>query len=298
MRHSLFTIALFFLFNSTKAQCPIGANAGVVFYMPYHFDSSTGPVPVFDTLNTFSVSNFQPNTTVYFYNNYNTLIDSVYTSSDGSGFVNLSPSVYDSIWPAFTLGFTSLGTASNGICTTDVRGAALLPVKMSRFTVAASNNNIAINWQTEMDEPGIKYIIQQSDNGTSFTDLKTIVSTSTNIGRYSYSGYLLLSKTKYFRIEMVNNNGRVSYSETKVIEPNSQTEIVMYANGHAVSVRVPINFVKGNYSVYNASGSLLASEKIISSTFVLSSNASKGVYFLKFTDSNGKVVTKSLIVSN
>lgn len=297
MRYSLFTIALFFLFTVSKAQCPAGAGAGVVFYM-HQIGLGSNGLPIIDTSNTFYVSNFQPNTTVYFYNNYNTFIDSVITLADGSGSVNLSPSLNDSIWPAFGSGFTSLGIATNGVCITGVGGVALLPVKISKFTVANNNNTISINWQTEMDEPGIKYIVQQSENGISFTDLIQVVSTSSNIGRYSYLTHLASSKTKYFRIKIVNNDGRFSYTETKTIELKTKTEIVSYSIGHTVYVSVPINFIKGCYFVYNAAGSLLASEKIVSESFVLSSNTGTGICFVKFTDINGRSITKSFIISD
>lgn len=294
MRQTLFTIALFFLFPTTKAQCPAGAEAYVTFYMPWHIEPGG---PVTDTFNGLSAMNFQPNSTVYFYTIYNTLIDSARTSPEGYGYANLPSLFIDSLLPQFSLGALSLGFASNGICTTNLKGLALLPVKISRFTVENRNNHVVVSWQTEMDEPGIKYIIQQSDDGASFSDIKQFVSVSSNTGRYSYSGLLPVSTTKYFRIKVTDKEGRIYYSETKNINTNNTGDVVVYSSGPTVSAFVPVNYINGTYTIYNTTGRLLSSNKILSANFTLGKYAAAGICFVKFTNKEGKSIIKSFVVS-
>lgn len=264
----------------------------VVLYTTWHMEPGG---PVSDTANSFIVGDFQPATTVYFYNIHGTLMDSVITSVGGDGTVLLQNALNDSI--LYDPVEMTWGLATNGVCSTKVGGVGLLPARITRFTVTGLGNNITIQWDTEADEPGTTFIIQQSDDGYGFRDIKTIVSTSSNTGRYSYTGLLFFDKTKYFRIKTVSRSQQVSYSPVKVIHADAAGDILISVGPlRKVSVRVPDNFINGYYALYNEAGSLLYHGNIFSSSFILSSKTGNGVYFVRVSDRNGRRITKSFII--
>lgn len=298
MQKLLLPVFLLFFSFTARPQCPAGAGASIVFYTPM-----TGPDPGgmhSDTLNSFHVFNFQPNTTVYFYNTNNTLIDSVYTLTDGSGFVSLPASVHDSIITAFTEGLPSLGIATNGICSVSVTGMALLPLKITAFTVSNTiNNAVTINWQTEMDESGTRYIIQQSNDGINYKDIYQQLSGSSNIGRYNWSGTLSSSAKTYYRIRVITKSGSIFYSEVRTINTASDNNFVIQSPSaeHKVLIKVPQSFLKGSYTIFNTAGYLITSNKITSPAFTVPVTMSKGAYFIRFTDVQGNSITRSFVTA-
>lgn len=278
--------------NKVKAQCAPNA---VAYYDVYIHIVDFGPNgPVMDTSLGLTVMNFEPYTRVYFYDYNNILVDSVTTSDNGFGVVGVRPAYLDSMCDS---AFGNCGIATNGICTVPIREIALLPVRLVSFNIINNNDRIKLSWQTAAEEPGTKYIIQESKDGVNFTDVYQQLTVQVNNGRYSYTRPNAIRQRKYFRIKIMDSNGHVVYSDTKVANPSDGfSGIQISSTGSGTAVTVANEFVSGSYSVFNTTGALLETKAITSNYFSITAQLKKGIYFLRATGNAGLVLSKPFAV--
>lgn len=124
----------------------------------------------------------------------------------------------------------------------------VLPIHMLNFTAALQNNKTLLNWKVSEDGAGGYYIIQRSPDAVHYTDL----SGKTNAGRVStvisYTGYdvLPLKGYNYYRIEIVNGDGGISYSEVRAVNNNSLSAAVYAVNIYPNPTHGPLNIVLQN----------------------------------------------------
>jgi len=97
----------------------------------------------------------------------------------------------------------------------------ILPVKIISFAAMPENNKyVDLNWSSEMEMNLKEYIVQRSDDGTSWQDLQSIEPKNTpdNVQDYSTKDMSPLSGRSYYRIKMVDFGGNMSYSSIQQVE--------------------------------------------------------------------------------
>ncbi|MBK8493712.1 MAG: T9SS type A sorting domain-containing protein [Chitinophagaceae bacterium] len=99
-----------------------------------------------------------------------------------------------------------------------------LPVKLSLFTATLQNKNALLQWQTSNELNVAKYNIQRSLDGNSFTTKGAVHSTgnSTATKNYSYTDNTISNLNAgriYYRLQIVDINGKVAYSNIEVVKP-------------------------------------------------------------------------------
>ena len=94
------------------------------------------------------------------------------------------------------------------------RQATLLPVTITSVKAYESNDNIAVDWKVENEINIVKYEIEKSLNGTSFTAVGTQVVKGNNnsSNTYSWIDQNVSAGTNYYRIKIFDASGEVKYS--------------------------------------------------------------------------------------
>lgn len=106
----------------------------------------------------------------------------------------------------------------------------LLPMELVSFDGLADGCRIDLSWKTASEINASHVVVQRSINGSDFENIGqvTAAGNSTTLQTYSFSDYTMLSADNYYRLEQVDQDGFVEYSDviqvrTTCIEDNIGT---------------------------------------------------------------------------
>jgi hypothetical protein len=185
-----------------------------------------------------------------------------------------------------------------------------LPVFLLSFNAALNNNaKVQLDWITSSEKEASHFVVQRSVDGNDFDDEAVIFTEegNTNLKReYNYADNIssVNSSLVYYRLKMVDMDGKYNYSEVEVIrlgKQQYQTTLLTYPNPAISQVRVTIPADWQNktiaYSIYNLGGSLIK-EKVNNNagqteTFNIS-DLPVGLYIVKAVNGNETTAQKFL----
>lgn len=116
-----------------------------------------------------------------------------------------------------------------------------IPIELSKFEGIVHNNSNEIIWTTNTESNSDFYIVERSvdlDDWIKLDEIKA-AGTSKRVLNYSLIDYSPLNKS-YYRLKMVDNDGRIKYSKTIVILSNNNGE---------VSLKIYPNPNNGNFNI-------------------------------------------------
>lgn len=129
-----------------------------------------------------------------------------------SGTVKSNPAL--AVFGPFTIGSS---TTSN-----------TLPISLVSFSAQIQNNNIALAWETTNEIYASHFNIQRSTSGTDFSTVGKVNTISG--GNYAFIDNILsitpTPSSIYYRLQMVDNNGSLTYSKTVAVTPNATNNTV------------------------------------------------------------------------
>jgi hypothetical protein len=187
-------------------------------------------------------------------------------------------------------------------------GSTVLPLVFDYFKVSAENKSADISWKLSGDGNLSSLLIERASNGSNFENIKQYNNSEANNSlSASYTDPLdNPSGTYAYRIEMISNEGLVSYSAIQTVSFETGTGFQLQAinAGNLSSVSFRVNVEKaGNYtfSLYNLNGN-----KVVGKLTTLSSgtqviqleNASlkSGIYVLLGENGHQKSSIKVMIL--
>lgn len=245
-------------------------------------------------------------------------------SGNGTAFINLSSGgdIHDfsnagvypyntEIYGIYTIGISKNKT--NGIqqfnrFSVVNPGDIVLPISIVNFKAYQKDYTLQINW-TALNETNVdRYEIQHSTNGTSFTTVASISAMNTGSSTaYRKTDPAPSTGNNFYRIKIVDKNGKISYTQIINVPFNSsKTGVDVYPNPvvNAWCVLQLNNLPKAQYNLtlYTADGKLLFSKKIqheggtASETIQLPTSISAGKYFMQITNGETRY-TKSLFIA-
>jgi alpha-tubulin suppressor-like RCC1 family protein len=147
-----------------------------------------------------------------------------------SGVIRVAATAVD---PTFTQAMNGSVALSNGeIEDYYVIYLIPLPVTLSNFTVAKINGHALLNWSTSSEENTQSFIIEHSTNGNDYTQIGKAAAegNSSEVENYSFTDNDPAAGTNYYRLRMVDKDGRFTYSEIRVLNFDGAITIVVYPN--------------------------------------------------------------------
>lgn len=204
-------------------------------------------------------------------------------------------------------GFTP-ATSNTATVTFNYPAAIALPVKLNYFAAQLSNNTkVDLKWSTATEINASHFVIERSIDGKKYSEIgiEFAAGNSTSIKNYQFTDNIgSTDKTVYYyRLRMVDADGRSEYSAVRIIRIGKQNEtivtILTYPNPVTSEVRItiPANWQgkKATYEVVNANGQTAKRTEVANASQTETLNTSSlapGFYLLKVTCDNATAIQK------
>lgn len=120
----------------------------------------------------------------------------------------------------FAMRFSINGFSQFGIAVTNTP----LPLKLLNFTAINEKNYVKLNWETTQEINTDNFIIERSSNGNRFSsigEVKASGNSSATIS-YSYKDLQPIKGNNFYRLKMVDKDGKFTYSNIIVIKLNDK----------------------------------------------------------------------------
>ena len=172
-----------------------------------------------------------------------------------------------------------------------------LPVIIDNYKLIIDNgiqNAVENVWTTSSEVNVSHYNVQRSLDGLLFNTVGKV--NAKGESKYSFIDNTNLNGTVYYRLEIVDKNGNISYSEIRTlsiinyplsITPNPAKDIVTIAAKNLKDINI----------LDNAGRVVVTKEGKLTNTITIDiSTLAKGVYFVKATDKSGGVSVGKMVV--
>jgi len=226
-------------------------------------------------------------------------------AADGSYLINIPRNTIPA--DADTLFLRVRDDIENRWSITQIMGniSGILPLTLVNFSVTKQNNVAQLAWQTSSEINTSHFNIQRSTNGIDFSIVGSVNAAvaSASMHDYTYSDDIssLATGKVYYRLQMVDNDGKFSYSKIVYITLSNESLVRIYPNpAHGY-------FVIGNYGkvdvrtasilVRDLTGRTLINQKFTNDTEqkINIGSLSKGMYVVSII-TPGNVQTQKLII--
>lgn len=125
--------------------------------------------------------------------------------------------------------------------------SSTLPVKLSAFNAKKNDTKVALTWTTSMEKNVSHFSIQRSLSGSEYTDIGMIMTNGdSDIERnYQFSDDVknMSKQVVYYRLKMVDLDGRFEYSPVRVIRIGATSEtpsVMAYPNPVTDNLRITL----------------------------------------------------------
>jgi len=183
-----------------------------------------------------------------------------------------------------------------------------LPDTELKLSATLKDYNTQINWKTETESNSNYFIVERSVDNLTYSSLGTIAAAGNSSKQLNYSfidygAGLLNNNILYYRINLVEINGKTNYSNVVQVRLNKTFNIKAWPNPFSSFVFVNINTNENTelvISLTDITGRIISSyNKIISSgtlqqTINTPASLASGIYFLSVTnkETGNKTVIK------
>ncbi len=174
-----------------------------------------------------------------------------------------------------------------------------LPVHLISFIGKKQNSKNVLNWTVENETNFDRYEVEKSNNGRDFTKTGTIKAIGAKM--YQYVDELPEIKNQYYRLKLIDKDGKWKFSNVVIIYSNKTDNITLYPNP-AVNVFYmksdKILLGKVTVDIIDINGKLIESQFInannINQAFY-TNNIPPGTYQIKIGNNDG-YKTQTLVI--
>ncbi|HRP32484.1 MAG TPA: CARDB domain-containing protein, partial [Agriterribacter sp.] len=159
-----------------------------------------------------------------------------------------------------------------------------LPLTLLKFEVKAERSNAQIKWTTTAEVNTAHFEVEHSIDGNRFETIGTVMTAnSAGTHQYAYTHLSLSGGTHYYRLKMVDRDGRYRYSSIQRITINTALQIGAYPNPASQQITISGLQPEGTVQLMTISGSLLGQWKPGSNTLKISlSGYTNGIYIVRY----------------
>jgi autotransporter-associated beta strand protein len=164
----------------------------------------------------------------------------------------------------------------------------ILPLQLTSFTGSKQTTGNVLGWQTANEQNTKRFELERSANGGSFARIATIAAAGAGSHRYSHTDAATQHGTVWYRLKMIDADGKFSYSPVVIIQPNANNAIALFPNPAKNLVNIQVGnrtLLNTTAQVMDAKGALVQAIKLTgyNQQFNVAPLA-KGMYLLKLAD--------------
>jgi pectate lyase len=176
--------------------------------------------------------------------------------------------------------------------------STVVPLSLLNFTGTFTNNIVPLQWQTNNEINTKSFEIEKSLNAVDFKKIGT-VSTNNSLAtnNYKFDDTQITDKVNYYRLKMIDNDGRFTYSKIITITVSKVMPIIIYPNvvSNILSIKHTSVSKAISLNIYNANG-----QKLLTFSTKMNSNTTEqniaslvaGLYFVVVDNDGEKTVYK------
>lgn len=176
-----------------------------------------------------------------------------------------------------------------------------LPTTLQSFNAKSLKNGVELNWKSIHEINFNFYQLEKSTNGTNFSPLAIITGKSVNGNETEYNFFdaAAIADKQYYRLKMVDKDGKSKYSSIVAVNSKSTLGISLYPNPATSNIVVthPPILNKDVLNIYNTNGMLVKTVFPVLGTVQTSFSVEdlpKGSYTLSYSK-NGTINSISFI---
>jgi hypothetical protein len=165
-----------------------------------------------------------------------------------------------------------------------------LPVIFLSFDAKKHNDVALLNWKMADDKDVISFDVERSGNAVQFLKIGAVNQDDALAMNYNFTDRLPLQGHNYYRLRILKKDGKISYTNTRVVIFGSTgaTVLKVYPNPAStmLNIELPSDFTGMNtvVNVYNANGAIVAHMKRVGQQGerieINTSSLAAGNYFL------------------
>jgi Secretion system C-terminal sorting domain len=189
-----------------------------------------------------------------------------------------------------------------------LNSSGILPIILSSFTAASDNKVVDLNWTTSLEINSNNFVIERStDAGAHWNVLGTVAAHGSSSGLsadYSFTDATPAAGTNEYRLQLVDRDGKYSYSTVKAVRMGLISSVSIYPNPARDYVNVTLSgTVTPSVSIrlISQSGQLLMEKRVDNAAGTTVSlpvgSYPQGNYLILVTGTDGVQQVSKLLIS-
>jgi hypothetical protein len=185
-------------------------------------------------------------------------------------------------------------------------GCGALPVRLTTFAAKRVNEGVALNWQTASEQNNKGFEIQRQLTGGDFIPVAFVATRAFNGNSdvslsYTYTDVenTALTAPVFYRLKQIDINGKVGFSDIKVVRSNAGKEWIIYPNPAQANVNVLIPAGTGAVDMVlnDMAGRAVRKWNGLVTEYLQIKNVPPGVYVLNaFIKATGQRMVRKIVV--
>ena len=161
-----------------------------------------------------------------------------------------------------------------------------LPVILVSFGAQFVNANVLLQWNTSSEQNTSYFEIERSTNASIFSSIGNVKAAGNSFTptNYSFTDKTPVTGTNYYRLKMVDINGKFSYSKTIPVKMGNVNSLKLYPNPakNTLYIHAEMTNVKALILITDVGGKKVKMQTLVlnKNTPIDISNLAKGIYQL------------------
>ena len=227
------------------------------------------------------------------------------TSNNGTGFPGTYLNGYSSIIDPPDANIVYNSQVGRWEVTFDVAGFSgfvvqtsltVIPVRLVDFTGRLNaDKSASLYWNVAEQLNVQKYFVEKSTDRVNFSDIGNVQANTLTNTSYTFRDPMAGSGTVYYRLRVVDIDGRTSHSDILTLNVKNDRSVFIYPNPvtNSFTLQTTASYNNETASLSDANGRLIKTVKVTGSLQTVNMEGlAKGLYLLRFADGSVYKITK------